>query len=396
MYERTNKNSERGFIIISVLLFLFCFLKVLRGANTSSTAEGGIWNYISLLYYVFAVCAVFKQRVFKVKAVFVAPLIYCIISMGLSLASGSVSLNQSSIYIFLMIPYFFLVFVSVYLYSSENPKAEKILLSAYLVCLAVNAYTTIAFLVFGRARAVASDVYFSLCLLPFALLFVKNKYFKIAIVTAQFFVSFLSDKRTGFVALCLGLVLYYLIEARNSDIINFPKVFGRIISIVIAMVVLYRISYYIDANFGYGLYNRLNSMIEDEGSGRGAMYIAIWNSFLNSDWLQKLFGHGMNTAGDIVGAGYVHNDFLEILYDYGLIAFLCIVSYYFSIIREAITMIKRKSPYASAFAFSVVVGLSLSMFSYFLIFYTFVTCIAAFWGYVLRMENDRLQNRRLN
>ena len=100
----------------------------------------------------------------------------------------------------------------------------------------------------------------------------------------------------------------------------------------------------------------------------------------------------MNTAGDVVGVGHAHNDFLEVMYNYGIIAFFCIVGFYLSMISQAVRMIRYRSHYAPAFAFSVVIGFTLGMFSYFLIFYTFVTGIVSFWGYTLKMEDSRLQD----
>ena len=103
-----------------------------------------------------------------------------------------------------------------------------------------------------------------------------------------------------------------------------------------------------------------------------------------------VFGHGMNTAGKIGGAGQAHNDFLEILYNYGILPFVSVVVFYLSLIVEGIRLVRRESPYAAAFAFSLIVGLFLAMFSYFTIYYTYVTCIMAFWGYAMAMENKRL------
>ncbi len=388
MYVKKDKVNMGMLMLISVMLLVFCVSKVLRGANTASTTEGGFWNYISLLYYAVVVYGILKRRVFKIRAVFVWSMIYCVVAMSFAFSHGSVMSNKSQLYNFLMIPYFFLVFVSFYLFSAENRKTEKIILLAYIVCLFINALTTILYLGFGNLRAMANDVYFSLCLMPFALLFIKNKFFKTAIVVLQFFVSFLANKRAGFIALCIGLVVYYLVEANNSPKNKLSRVFGRIILIAASIFLLYRISYYIDSTFDYGLYDRLDRLIDDGGSGRSAMYTAIWNSFWSSNWFQILFGHGMNTAGDVVGAGRAHNDFLEVMYNYGIIAFFCMAGFYLSMIFHAVRMIRHRSHYAPAFAFSIVIGLTLSMFSYFLIFYTFVTGIVSFWGYALKMEKN--------
>lgn len=60
-----------------------------------------------------------------------------------------------------MIPYFFLVFASFYLFSEHLPKAEKVLLWTYIACMVINAYTIIGYLMFGRSRAMANDIYYT-------------------------------------------------------------------------------------------------------------------------------------------------------------------------------------------------------------------------------------------
>ena len=72
MDKKVDKLQNNIFLLISVLLFAFCVLKVLRGSDTDSTAVGGIWNYISLLYYPLAFFALFQTE-HTVRAVFVAP-----------------------------------------------------------------------------------------------------------------------------------------------------------------------------------------------------------------------------------------------------------------------------------------------------------------------------------
>lgn len=393
MYRKAYKKREYGFVIVSLMLCVFCILKVFRGANTANTTEGGIWNYISLLYYITTLFGVVKNRKLKVKALFVAPMLYSMLSVLLALGTGSASLSTSKIYTLLMIPYFFLVFITFYFYSDSNPKAKKIILIAYMACLLVNTFTIIAFLIFGHARALANDIYFSLCLFPFALQFIERRGWKMVVIVAQFLVTFLSNKRAGFIALCIGLILYFLLEEINNNRANFIKTVRRLMLLVVGIYVLYHISYYIDSTLDFGIYARLNRISMDQGSGRSEMYSKVWQEISSSDWIEVLFGHGMKTAGKVAGAGYAHNDFLEIFYDYGIFSFICIVIFVLLIIRQAIQMIKRRSPYASTFALSIVIGITLSMFSYFFVFYTFVTCIMAFWGYVIKMETLRISRR---
>lgn len=57
-------------------------------------------------------------------------------------------------------------------------------------------------------------------------------------------------------------------------------------------------------------------------------------------------------------------------------------------------MLRSRSPYAAAFSASIVLGLFLSLFSYMLVYYTYVTGLVAFWGYCLALEKERLSSSK--
>lgn len=386
MHKIEKNQKKRGrFFWSALLLTLFCILKVMRGADTNSVQQGGIWNYISLLYYPFFILYLIKISSFRVKLVFVAPLIYSIWSM---LVSFRFSTSISVIYAYLMIPYFFLVF-SVFYFSAENSiHGEKLIVATYIICLAINIWTIIIYLFFEANRAVASDIYYSLCMLPFVLVILKNSKIKNLLLILQFITVFLANKRTGLIGFIFGYIVYYLLmqNSKKSRVVAFRN----ILILAVVGILFYNISYYFDQKLGLNIYYRLMRLSEDGGSGRETIYNLVWENYKNSSLFAKLFGHGLNTAGSVGGAGHAHNDFLEVLYNFGITACICLILFYIALFGEASKMAKCRSPYAPAFTMSLVIGFLLSMFSYFLIYYTYVTCSMAFWGYILAMERRRL------
>ena len=77
------KRNESQFLLISIMLALFCVLKVLRGGNTASDNAGGLWNYISLLYYPVFLFVVASRHVFRIRKVFInAVMFLCAIFVG--------------------------------------------------------------------------------------------------------------------------------------------------------------------------------------------------------------------------------------------------------------------------------------------------------------------------
>lgn len=392
MNIQNNKASHQcAYIMIAILLLAFCVLKVLRG-TVESLQAGGIWNYISLLYYPLFIFAILRgNHNVRVRMVFLAPLLYVFCVLFSVLCTTNIQLNVSTIYSLLMIPYFFLVFSVFYCYSDGSKSGNKIIVIAYLFCLAINMYSIIKYQFLGASRPLASDIYFSLGLFPFMLQLTKNKSAKVFFSIAEFFAVFLANKRTALIAFVIALIAFLLIDEGTNGKKRLIRMIKILIVLTIGITVFYIISQYIDDKFNLNIYMRLFRMQEDGGSGREQIYESVWDAFCNSPFFFKLLGHGMNTAGMIGGAGQAHDDFLEILYDYGIPAFAFSVLYYISLIGEALKMIKRRSPYAAAFSASIIIGLLLSLFSYFLIYYTYVTCIVTFWGYALAMEKHRLK-----
>lgn len=388
MDKKVNKSQINIFLLISVLLLTFCVLKVLRGSDTNSTAVGGIWNYISLLYYPLTVFALFRTE-HTIRAVFVAPTLYVFIAVISALLNFVDALDKNAAYNFLMIPYFLLLFITFYCYSCDNKAGQNIVLLAFFICLAINLITIIKYQFGGAQRPLASDIYFSLCLFPFVLMISKSRKIKTLAIVGMFFAVFFSNKRTGIIAFIIAFIIYKLIDEYVKNSYNGVWLIKYIVLTAIVLFAFYYVGSYFDNRYDLGIFARLEKLQEDGGSGRVDIYSAIWNQYQNSSFLEKLLGHGMFATNRLTGFN-AHNDFLEALYDYGIFAFVCIVCFYFCLIKQAIVMVTRRSPYAAAFSASIILGLFLSLFSFFLVFYTYVTGIVAFWGYCLSMEKRRL------
>ncbi len=388
--EEKKQQGTMFFLLMTVMLTVFCVLKVLRGSDTESTAVGGIWNYISLLYYPIFLFVFFTQKTCRVRTVFVSSLLYVLFTVFSAILNSNLQLSISTIYQFLMVPYSILVFWTFYLCSDESNLGEKIILAGYFGCLGLNLYSILMFRFAGAAPAMESDIYFSLGLFPFALQLLKNSKVKTGVIVLELLAVFMVNKRTALISFAIALVVYLLIDACTKERSKIGATVKTILIATVGIVLFYRISRYIDDKYNMNIYYRLFRLAEDGGSGRSDIYERVWEGFQKSSFIEMVFGHGMNTAGKIGGAGQAHNDFLEILYNYGILPFVSVVVFYLSLIVEGIRLVRRESPYAAAFAFSLIVGLFLAMFSYFTIYYTYVTCIMAFWGYAMAMEDKRL------
>lgn len=390
--NKTRKFYKSNYIFLCLMIMVFCIAKVLRGADTASSAQGGIWNYISFIYYPFVVLALMQNTKAKIKPIFFYCFSYTMLAF-LSIFLNIDELSISYIYKMLMIPFFALIFASFYIYSYELPTANKLFIITFYVCLAINLVTILKYQLGGAARPLASDIYFSLGLFPFALIIVKNSKLRSVLIAVMFFAVFMSGKRAGLLAIVFAIVAYIIINTHITNSQNFTKVIKAIFVLTIILFLFYVTSSAIDEAYDLGIYKRLNNLFEDGGSGRDILYKNSWNAFKDSTLTEKIIGHGLSSVEKDIGFS-AHNDFLEVLYSYGIFATVVLIMFYVCLFKECINMIRRKSPYAGAFAASIIIAVFYSMFSFFVIHYSYVATLSAFWGYVLALEKQRLEELR--
>lgn len=388
-------NKDIIFFIISLMLFLFCFMKVLRGADTGSTQIGGIWNYISLFYYPIALYIILSRR-FRIYPLFVCLIGYVLFALMAALVNFSGKLTINNIYSVLMIPYFSLVFYAFFVVSNQqNILCLKILLLTFYVCLLVNLYSIIKWQFMGAQRPLASDIYFSLTLFPFTLIVLNKKLLRFLTIFFMFVAVFFSGKRTGLISFVLSIICYYLLRGHIENNAKFIKQIKLVLTVIIMIALIGIISVIVDNIYNLGIYKRLLRLVDDGGSGRIDLYVTVLNAFCNAPLINKLFGHGVY-ASERITIIRAHNDFLEILYDYGIISLVLFIFFYLLLFWELVKMIKHASPYAPAYACSLIISFFLSMFSFYMTYYTYVTSGVAIMGYFLSCENKRVFDLRKN
>ena len=208
--SRIIKSQNRiVFVLLTLMLFLFCVTKVIRGSNTDSNANGGIWNYISLAYYPIFIILLFKKSETRISWLFSSLFVYSLTATLISVLSlFDQGLSINSLYTFLMVPYSVMVMFCFYMASNDSLITQRILILAFIICLIINLYNVASFKIWGAKRALASDIYFSLTLFPFSLLIVKKRILKILCISGMFLASFLSAKRTAFIAFVISILLY--------------------------------------------------------------------------------------------------------------------------------------------------------------------------------------------
>lgn len=199
-----------------------------------------------------------------------------------------------------------------------------------------------------------------------------------------------SLKRTALLALIVGGGAYALVELSALRRHRIRKAIPVVAVLLIAGVAYARVNSMLDETFS----ERLRSAREDGGSGRIAIYLDVWESLRSADAVNLVLGHGHYSSLSQFGVT-AHNDFLEVLFDYGLLGLLLYVFLHASLIGRCIELVKEQSPLAPAYASAYGVFLVMSMVSHLIIYPTYFIPLVAYWGTVEGITRRQRQVRSL-
>lgn len=191
------------------------------------------------------------------------------------------------------------------------------------------------------------------------------------------YVLFDSGKRGGLFATIGGLLLYYYYM--KGKISKSKKL---IVAFVIALIALFAGGTVMD-------YLSDNTMMEqivhgtdstDYSSGRIDIIKDVLSKYWNSDASEMMFGHGLGSVADYTREGVsAHNDFVEILFDFGILGLISLLLFFISFANQIRRISKHdnnmKGIYVNAFIVALLMSTVSHIFIYqYLCFFTFT------WG----------------
>lgn len=374
------------YFIFLLLAAIFFILKMRRGFSGSKEA-GGFWNIIQLLYIASGIVVLFsKKQSFKSFRCVRLYLGFFLYIWFLSLFPFLFSkMTISQIFGFATVPYGVMVLI-VYYSIGRNADIKQywwILMVAFYMISAILFVAMRSFRALSGDQGALADVYYVVTLLPMVLLYTPKKLKLIPFVVA-FIVVAMTGKRGAFIAMGLIMVIYFLFPyAENRNNKKTSNIILRLFVFAVVFVVMWLVINKTVGRYDLNIFDRLDKMEEDGGSGRMSRWTWILNLINNkaSVW-ELLFGHGSGSVVKTVG-GHAHNDMLEFYYDYGVFAFLLYVLFFVSIICEGIRMYKKKYPYAREFMSSVGIALCMALFSFYAIDCTHITASSICFGLIL-------------
>ena len=200
--------------------------------------------------------------------------------------------------------------------------------------------------------------YWFLFLLPGIALF-KNRIFQFSALILCITYIIMGMKRGAILLLflCIALFIYHTLIKSSSR----KKMLTLVLSVV-TIWVSYNIITWNLQNSDY-FYSRLQRTLNGDSSERDIIYYNIFNSFISEDkFLPILLGHGAEATVRLTG-NEAHNDWLEILYNHGMLGVLIYFYYWLAFLRTSIKSKKTCNELYLSFMLIIIILLGRSFFS---------------------------------
>jgi O-antigen ligase len=141
------------------------------------------------------------------------------------------------------------------------------------------------------------------------------------------------------------------------------------------------IYFFVVEYFNLDIFYELSNLTSDGGSNRDILYQEVFESIINMPYISLFLGLGYNAVALSSSAfSSAHNDFLEIIYDYGFIGLILYILFIIKIVKYNIILYKDSSIYAEGFSVSIILFLVISMFSHLILYQTYFFYLLIYWG----------------
>lgn len=226
--------------------------------------------------------------------------------------------------------------------------------------------------------AATNSIYYILGIVPFVFLTsnIWIRFLGLGFISCAIIIS---GKSTCLIALFF-IWLLFIVKFLSKQNISKSKLITRLVLVIVFMFAVFKIVsiYIMDGDTASIFTNTWEELISG-GNGRADIYSATWEAFVSSPIIKQIFGHGFNSINLVIGIG-THNDFLMVLYNYGLIGFILYLYFWFSLIKGIIYLKKANSKFLLAYEVSIIVYFFISMASNVLNTQVQFLLLCMFWG----------------
>ena len=227
-----------------------------------------------------------------------------------------------------------LSYVSFFCYASGSSRRKLNLHRFSLILLLFFAAATVYYFAYItivlKHVPVLNVVYNVLALLPWVMVGLRGRK-RMLLYLLCGVIAVLSMKRGAIVALPLMYVVDVAVNNKNGKKGELVRKIGGLLAAIVAFCVLFLL---FDNATGGFLSSRFSASEIASGSGRSDQYTLAFAALSERNLLELIMGSGVGSSVDLIGTG-IHNEWIEILYSYGLVGLAIYASMVFGLIRRA-------------------------------------------------------------
>ena len=222
-------------------------------------------------------------------------------------------------------------------------------------------------------ESTSNAIYCLVTIIPILML-LKKKWLVLIIMLLTFVSTIFSGKRGATL-----ILLFTLVPQLKSIFSKKKKSTGRTVLMIVLVVALTYLLFYVSQNVLSG--TLMNRFADDEtGSGRTFIWLRTLNAFDSSAFFEQLFGHGYYAVNSLGEASAAHNDFIEVLYDYGLLGLLIYTLIHVYLVVKTFKLRKSKKLLFLPYMVMYMVFFIMSMVSILIVQQRYLIYMAVFWG----------------
>lgn len=358
--------------ILALIAFAMsaCFVMREQEADGASEVSKYVIALVSIIWLVFPMLTLQKGYVFEkpswVIIAFNIYLFWVVIISTIMPGHNDTTTSYINSIIWVILP--ILIFNTSYYYvlhKGTNGILESCLV--YITGLFVITYFSFFDLDNILLNIHLGSSYYALYILPIALIKPSITTRLISIITVSLAI-FSSVKRGGVMALALGLLAYII----TQQIVSKRNKFSKVIIGIGILLIFACIFFYIGTLGDNNIFERFETIQEDQGSGRTEVWEEAWRLINDQGFASYLIGNGFNTVVEnsflLLSA---HNDYLEAWFDFGLIGVLLYSIAILGFLRMTFLCVLRKRKYAPEMVLLASIIIVLSLISHIAIYYWF-------------------------
>lgn len=324
-------------IYIRNLLFILYAVYLAQGALYAS---GSIISLVSLLV-ILIICGIYFFKTILIKSkkeLFYKTWTFLLLLNILGFVLTGDYTNTLHLDMFKSIAICMFSFYPFYYFAKkEQLKAVHLIgfLAIMLPITILQFYTNQSAILLSRvsdnSNVVNNVAYSFVQLLPFVFLIKNKRFLSIALLLIIIFFILQGSKRGAIIAGIVGLCFYFFYQIKTLEK---EMRFKGYLVVFISFIIIGYIAYntYLSNEF---LIERLNAVAEGDSSDRDIIYKEIFFSWYNSDsFIHILFGFGFAGSLLLTDGYYAHNDWLELLSNFGLLGIVVYLVLFYAALSE--------------------------------------------------------------